>query len=130
MKPHPSFLWAGTQTEMLPPPLSPELLLSLRSPAWEALPGASGVSQPAIHPCSKQAFLVLPWELLCLLCCQHSAEEPCRLLFTLAGATRELLMLWDVQPDPQHPSCFCLDLIPPPVSLHQSIKLSFGVNFA
>lgn len=141
MKPHPSFLWAGTQTEMLPSPLSPELLLSFRSPAlWEALPGASGASQPEIHPCSKQAFIVL------LLgaagsCCPVSAVLQTlsrRALDTPTYTGRssqgmkawELLMLWDVQPDSQHSSCFCFDLIPPPVALHQSIKLSFGVNFA
>lgn len=84
----------GRHTEMLPSPLSAGLLLPSRFPAlWEALPGASGVSQPEIHPCSKQALTVSSWELLgaaflCLLCCKHSAQEPWKLLFTLAGASK------------------------------------------
>lgn len=79
MKPHPCFVWAGTQTEMLPSPLSAGLLLSFRFPAlWEALPGASGLSQPEIHLWSKQALIVSSWscwQLLSCVCCAANTQQ-------------------------------------------------------
>lgn len=71
--------------------LSLLLLLSFRSPAlWEALLGASGVSQPELHPWSKQAPGAAGSCFPVSAVLQTLSKEPCKLLFTLAAASREL----------------------------------------